>query len=233
MKKEAYYFPHFVNARNDRKIKRLRKQLGVEGYAIYFMLLEVLREQDSMRYPMKDVDLLADDFGTSEQKVRAVIEIYELFEIDEDQCFTSAKLIEFMAPYLRMKEQRALAGRASAAARSEKLSVISSTNAEHSFDDSSTNVEQKKRKEKKREEREEKKETRERVQFSKPSVDEVCEILERREAEKFVAFYTSKDWHVGKTKMRDWRAAARGWKLRNSNDRLDTLDRSLYRGDTL
>jgi hypothetical protein len=43
LSKDAYYFPHFYNARHDRKIKRLRKDLGIEGYGIFFMLLEVLR----------------------------------------------------------------------------------------------------------------------------------------------------------------------------------------------
>jgi len=31
------------------------------------------------------------------------------------------------------------------------------------------------------------------------------------EADKFINFYQSKNWYVGKTKMKDWRAAARGW----------------------
>lgn len=34
------------------------------------------------------------------------------------------------------------------------------------------------------------------------------------EAEKFFSHYESNDWHVGKNKMKDWRAAARGWLLR-------------------
>ena len=66
--KDAYYFPHFCTARNDRKVKRLRKELGVEGYGIFFMLLEVLREQTDFKFPTEDIDLLADEFNTSEQK---------------------------------------------------------------------------------------------------------------------------------------------------------------------
>jgi len=58
MNKEGYYFPHFCNARNDLKILRLRKDLGEEGYGIYFMLLELLREQPELRYPCDDIDLL-------------------------------------------------------------------------------------------------------------------------------------------------------------------------------
>ena len=32
MNKDAFYFPHFSNARNDRKLRRVRKELGIEGY---------------------------------------------------------------------------------------------------------------------------------------------------------------------------------------------------------
>jgi len=31
MNKDAYYFPHFANARHDRKLRRVRKELGIEG----------------------------------------------------------------------------------------------------------------------------------------------------------------------------------------------------------
>jgi hypothetical protein len=105
MDKDAYYFPHFSNARGDRKIQRVRKELGPEGYAIYFMLLEVLRDQEGFKYPLSDIDLLADDFGTSEQKVRTVIANYQLFQVDGQDFFTSFRFHEYMAPYLQKKER--------------------------------------------------------------------------------------------------------------------------------
>ena len=134
MTKDAYYFPHFCNARHDRKIKRVTKQLGVEGYGIYFMLLEVLREQSDYRYPICDVDLLADEFGTSEAKVIAVVKNYELFTIDTHNMFFSENLIVNMQPYLKMKEQRILAGKASAEKRKQL----------QPFNDRSTTVQQSK-----------------------------------------------------------------------------------------
>jgi len=33
----------------------------------------------------------------------------------------------------------------------------------------------------------------------------------REESEKFCDFYASKDWMVGKNKMKDWKAAVRNW----------------------
>lgn len=44
----------------------------------------------------------------------------------------------------------------------------------------------------------------------------------KTESEKFVDFYSSKGWLVGKTKMKDWKAAVRNWtknvKAESSND---------------
>jgi hypothetical protein len=117
MEKEAFYFPHFCNARHDRKIRRLRRELGVEGYGIYFMLLETLREQQDLMYPMDDLDLLSDEFGVSEAKIRTTICNYELFEVDQDQKFFSPKMLMYLEPYFRMKEQRKMAGKASAEKR--------------------------------------------------------------------------------------------------------------------
>ena len=106
MKKDAFYFPHFSNASKDNKIRRLEKELGLEGYAIYFKLLEVLRETTGYKYPMDDIDLLADDFGTSEPKVRVVICNYGLFNVDEENNFFSIKQIYYLQPYIE-KTQRA------------------------------------------------------------------------------------------------------------------------------
>ena len=106
MKKDAFYFPHFANARHDRKLKRVQKELGLEGYAIYFQLLEILREQLDYKYPVSDIDLLADEMGTSEPKVKAVIGNYDLFTLDEDNNFFSIKQLYYLQPYIE-KTQRA------------------------------------------------------------------------------------------------------------------------------
>jgi hypothetical protein len=136
MEKEAFYFPHFCNARHDRKIRRLRKELGTEGYGIYFMLLETLREQQDLMYPLEDLDLLAEEFNVSEAKVRVAICNYGLFEIDEEQKFFSPKMLIYLEPYFKMKEQRKIAGQKSAEKR--KLLEIPTT-VQRPFNDRSTN----------------------------------------------------------------------------------------------
>jgi hypothetical protein len=135
MEKEAFYFPHFCNARHDRKIRRLRKELGTEGYGIYFMLLETLREQQDLMYPLEDLDLLAEEFNVSEAKVRVAICNYGLFEIDEEQKFFSPKMLVYLEPYFKMKEQRKIAGQKSA---DKRKSLEISTTVQQPFNDRST-----------------------------------------------------------------------------------------------
>lgn len=55
--------------------------------------------------------------------------------------------------------------------------------------------------------------------FTPPSVAEVSDYISENgypvDAERFVDFYESKGWVVGKTKMKDWKAAVRTWSKRN------------------
>jgi len=174
MEKEAYYFPHFCNARHDRKIRRLRKELGVEGYGIYFMLLETLREQQDLMYPLEDLDLLAEEFGVSEAKIQVTVSKYDLFEIDESQKFFSPKMLVYLEPYFRMKEQRREAGLKSAAKRQ--------------LNDRSTTVEQRKEKESKVNEIKEKES---KVSFSVQLLQYVVELGD--EYDNFYSYWTEKD----------------------------------------
>lgn len=105
MKKDAYYFPHFSNARNDPKVLKLRRVLGLEGYAIYFMLLEILREQTDWRYPIDGIPELEFELRASKEKITNVITAYDLFEVDEAGKFFSPKLILYLQPYIEKSEK--------------------------------------------------------------------------------------------------------------------------------
>jgi len=121
MSKHVGYFPHHINARNDRKIRKARLQLGIEAYAIYFMTLEVLREQKGFRYPLEDMDILAEDFGTTLNKIEVVVMNYGLFEIDAAKEFFSPSQVKSMKPYLDKIEHYQLMGKKSAMARKKKM----------------------------------------------------------------------------------------------------------------
>lgn len=54
-----------------------------------------------------------------------------------------------------------------------------------------------------------------RKRFSPPTIQEIqAYCLEKGykvDAERFIDFYTSKGWMIGKNQMKDWKAAARNW----------------------
>ena len=56
--------------------------------------------------------------------------------------------------------------------------------------------------------------------FKKPTLEEVQEYCKERnnyiDANTFIDFYESKDWYVGKNKMKDWKACIRTWEKRNT-----------------
>lgn len=53
------------------------------------------------------------------------------------------------------------------------------------------------------------------VRFSPPTLKQVTEYIAEKELKvdpnRFIDFYESKGWMIGKNKMKDWRAAARSW----------------------
>lgn len=57
------------------------------------------------------------------------------------------------------------------------------------------------------------------VIFQKPSIEDISNYIQEKSytinPERFFDFYQSKDWFVGKNKMKDWRAAVRNWERMN------------------
>jgi len=120
MKKDAYYFSHDANARNDIKIIKLRRSLGLEGYAIYFCLIEMLREQSDYKMPLSSISDIAFDLHTSDEKVKTVINSFELFQIDQKHFF-SARLLTSMETYNEFKVKLVEAGRKGGLSRAKAL----------------------------------------------------------------------------------------------------------------
>jgi hypothetical protein len=138
------------------------------------MLLETLRDQHDFMYPLADCDLLAEEFGTSDAKIKTVICNYELFDFEEDGKFFSPKMLVYLEPYFKMREQRIQAGKASAAKRV--------------FNDRSTTVQQSKVKESKVKES--------KVNYSKQTFDAILIPFEKElgmEFNNFFSYWTEKN----------------------------------------
>jgi len=81
------------------------------------------------------------------------------------------------------------------------------------------------------EEQEEEQEEEKNNRFKIPTKEEINSEFPGFDAERFIDFYSSKGWMVGKNKMKDWKASVRTW-LRSS-DQKSELAAPKYKKATL
>jgi hypothetical protein len=140
MAKDAYYFSHDSNARNDIKIKAMIAKYGYEGYGMYWVVIEMLRETKDYELPLEEYTFLAlqQEFnGCStdvQQYINDCINTFKLFSSDGEM-FWSESLKRRMIPLDAKREQARQAGLASAEKRrikkeNEQTSNDRSTDAE-------------------------------------------------------------------------------------------------------
>ena len=116
------YFSHDSNARNSDKIMKVRMKLGAEGYGIFFMLIERLREEEGYKSTI-DYDILAFDLRVEPEKVKQVVENYDLFKFTEDgKYFYSDSFNERMEMMDVRAQQRKSKAKKAAEARWNKQS---------------------------------------------------------------------------------------------------------------
>jgi hypothetical protein len=119
MAKEAFYFSHDCNARNDEKLIAVRMRFGAEGYGVYFMILERLMESTNYIH-VKDYNTISFDLRVNNSIVKEIIEDFGLFVFTEDgKSFYSESFIRRMKPLDNIREQRRLAGKKSAKKRAK------------------------------------------------------------------------------------------------------------------
>ena len=85
--KDAYYFSHDSNARNDQRLMKVRMKYGMEGYGIYFGIIELLRETEDYTLTFNDLESISFDLRTDLDKVEDIITNYNLFVIKESTMF--------------------------------------------------------------------------------------------------------------------------------------------------
>jgi hypothetical protein len=107
MGKEAYYFSHDANARQDPKILAMMSVYGPEGYGWYWILVEMLREQSDFvldkqgKYTFNAIAMqMHCNKDTAEKFVHDCINEFSLFDTDGNK-FWSNSLLRRMA----MKEE--------------------------------------------------------------------------------------------------------------------------------
>jgi hypothetical protein len=120
MSKEAYYFSHDANARHDPKILAMRSEFGIQGYGVYWVIVEMLREQEDYKLPMKKyiwnaiaMQVQCKDYANDNAKsfVESCINEYELFNSDGD-FFWSNSLLKRMEKKNDVSQKRSKAAKA-------------------------------------------------------------------------------------------------------------------------
>lgn len=221
--KDAYYFSHDSNAKDDPKCVLLIEQLGLEGYGIYWVIIETLREQNGYRYPLALLPALSRRYNSTHEKFKAVVFSYGLFEIENNEFFslTLNRRMELFDYSRELQREKALK-------RWDKYRSISMELPEQSqaMPLKGSKVKESKVKEIKEKERKN-------SPFIPPTLEELNQYLKENnydiDSEQFISFYESKNWFVGKNKMVSWRAAVRTWVFRNKKERVETSEERIIR----
>ena len=121
MPKDAYYFPHDSNAQDDPKCMLLIDQLGMEGYGIFWAIIERLRNEEDFTLPITICAALAKRWGTSKEKIESVVKNYELFRVFEHEVRGVSFFSERLKHSMILKSEKA---RISASYRWENANAL-------------------------------------------------------------------------------------------------------------
>ncbi|WP_424766271.1 DUF4373 domain-containing protein [Paenibacillus sp. sgz302251] len=232
MAKDVYYFSHDANARHDPKILGMRSVYGAEGYGWFWILVEMMREADGYKLDMQGKyvfhayakQMECKCMEDAQQFITDCIHEFELFGSD-GEWFWSNSLLNRMNKREKVKE-------AKQAAANKRWNKTEGNQGFSGSDDANGMQTQCKTdayasendalKESKGKERKVKEDLKDivpndttRTKFIPPLLEEVTAYCKERgkgvDPERWFDHYTANGWMVGKTKMKDWKAAVRTW----------------------
>lgn len=200
--KDAFYFPHDSNAKDDIKCVELIGDLGLEGYGVYWVLIETLREQPDYTYPIKLLPALARRFGSEPDMFQKVVRGYELFVVEDEKIFFSVSLKRRMQLYEHKKEQAREAGKKSAEKRAKSTSVQQTGN-DRSTSDEPKRVNNSKGNNIKLNESI--------GHFHPPTLSEISDYITANkfqvDSSRFFNYYSARDWK----NIPNWQAKVKQW----------------------
>lgn len=117
MAKETYYFSHDSNALTDTKILNMRADYGLEGYGLYWAIIEMMRNEEDYKLEVnkntyRAIKTLTNTTIDVEKFIKDCIEDYELFE-QKEETFYSKSLLKRM----EVKEKKSAVAREKAQKR--------------------------------------------------------------------------------------------------------------------
>lgn len=121
--KDTYFFSHDANALTDTKILNMRADYGLEGYGLFWAIIEQLRCEENYSLPRNKNTYRAIKINTNtsidvDKYINDCISEYGLFEMSEDSLsFYSNSLKRRMAIKDEKKMRRSVAGKKGAEKR--------------------------------------------------------------------------------------------------------------------
>lgn len=199
------WFKHDSNARVDSKLKRVQIKYGMEGYGLYWYCLELIASDVTERnitFELEhDSEIISFDTGIHYERVQEMIQYMVklgLFENNSghitcmklskrlDQSMTSNPVMRNIIKNIRDQNHEEIMTE-SCKIRLDK-----------------TRLDKKKKNP---------------SRFTPPSLEDVKLYCQERNnqinPESFVNFYQSKNWMIGKNKMKDWKACVRTWEAKD------------------
>lgn len=119
MAKEIYYFSHDSNALTDTKILNMRADYGLEGYGLYWAIIEMMRNEENFTLELnkntyRAIKILTNTTINIEKFINDCIEDYKLFKKQDDKFYSNSLLKRMEEKQKKQSEQykkRAEAGR--------------------------------------------------------------------------------------------------------------------------
>jgi hypothetical protein len=207
MSKDAYYIKHDYTAAEDHEVRRLIRLGGLEAYGIFWRVVEMLYTEGG-RIPF-DADQIAFDLRSDPSKVKLVV-TSKLFFKDVDN-LASRTVDKRMAERNQIRElAHASAMRRWSERHPGAMRPHSERNATAMPPHSVGNARRKRGEEKERITKVP------RTAFAAPTVTEVADYCheDRKNGVSAIEFhnhYAAKGWMIGKSPMKDWKAAVRTW----------------------
>lgn len=126
--KESYYFPHDNNSHRDPKCSALINDFGMEGYGLYWAIIEILHEQDGKldKFP-KLWDGISSQLHIKKeallQLIEALVKDYNLLKEDQNSIWSDRvlrNLDERREKYTKKSQAGRIGGLRSGASRGSK-----------------------------------------------------------------------------------------------------------------
>lgn len=128
--KESYYFPHDYNAHSDPRIMNLIMKVGLSGVGLYWILIEILHNQEDGHVTYEQFEMYVRFYSTNENKWETLVEhllniFFEvwLFVKTSENLVYSSRVLKNKNLRKDIQKKRSEAWKKSAQVRQKKTSV--------------------------------------------------------------------------------------------------------------